>query len=137
MDERSAWVDPFKLEPVVSPRETKFRRTGKTLGLISVVAGLPLTFLTCAGSIQSDWNPGLIYISVSWVLRFVVLWFALNFPLAGGILLIVDGSLLAWLSLAYIFGGQVLASLTFLLIPAGILFTLTWFEHRKNNPPLS
>jgi len=134
MNEQKSGFDPFQKETVISPKEARLRRAAKIVGFIAAGVGLPLTLFGCMSSFQSDWNPGLVYASISCILRFFVLWLALHYPLVGGILLITDGFILACLSLAYIYAGSIPAVLCLLLIPSGILFILTWSEHRKNVP---
>jgi hypothetical protein len=122
------WIDPHQNDIAPSPREAGLLKTARTVGQVAVWLAIPLTSFTCAGYIQSDLPPGFGYMVASMVLRFLVLWFALHFPLAGGMLLIADGALSAWFS-----RGQTPAGvLGFVLIPAGILFVLTWRERRRN-----
>lgn len=128
MEEHKAWIDPHQEDGVISPKEVRLRKAAKGVGLIAVWLGLPLTFLTCGGYIQSDLPPGFVYMMVSMVLRFLVLWLALHYPLAGGVLLLTDGVLSASFSRGLTPAG----ALGLLLIPSGILFILTWREHRKN-----
>jgi hypothetical protein len=135
MEERRVWIDPHEDETKISSKESRLRRAAKIVGLVTAVIGIPLTFLACAGHIQSDWNTGLTYASISCIVRFIILWFALSSPLVGGVLLITDGLLLAWFSQKYILGGGIIsAPLVLLLVVSGILFILTWREHRKNVP---
>ncbi len=128
MEERNAWIDPHQRDRVASAREVGLHRAARLVGLIAAWLGIPVAFLTCGGYIQSDIPPGSVYMMVSMVLRFVVVWFAVRLPLAGGTLLIAGGVLSALLSQ----GRTPAGVLGVVLIPSGVLFLLTWVEGRKN-----
>ncbi len=145
MGEQRPWIDHLQFEkppkPEKSPKEIKLRKIAKILVGIS----LPVTILILGGSFQSDWNPFLVYAGVSCLLRFIILWLSLYYPLPGGLILIIDGVVLVvclsksyhiiWKELLIVFP-SILFSLPVILsllsLSSGILFLLTWYEHRKN-----
>ena len=83
----------------------------------------------CSLLFLSDWNPGLIYISITFILRWIIFVIAIYLPLIGGSLLIIDGVLLVWLTWGLI--GLPYLPLSLLLLASGVLFILSWILIRK------
>ena len=138
MEEHKPWIDHLQTEklpkPDKLPKELKLRKIAETLVGIS----LPLTFFILVGSFQSDWNPFLVYAGVSCILRFIVLWLSLYYPIPGGLILIIDGIVLfVCFSVSYngFWYARLLslpAMLSLFPISSGILSLITWYDHRKN-----
>ena len=133
MGEQKPWIDHLQIKnpkPEKSPKEAKLHKRARILGLIAAWLGIPFTFLIFVGANfqawRSIWEPFLIYPIVTCILRFIILWFALRFPLPGGLILIADG--IALLFVLY----YIAAPLSLPLISSGILFILTWYEHRRS-----
>ena len=126
--------------------QMRLRRAGLILGIVGAVAGLPTSFLCCLGAIQSPWSLGLGYVVFSWLGHWAILMVACKWALVGGVLLILDSSLLA-----IFLGDEVLARLFRLPLPSfldalvlglwlfiflsllasGVLFILSWREDRN------
>lgn len=131
-------------------RQARLRLPGLILGIVGAVAGLPASFLCCLGAIQSPWSLELGYVVFSWLGHWAILMVACKWALVGGVLLILDSSLLA-----IFLGDEVLARLFRLPLPpfldalvlglwlfiflsllaSGILFILSWREGRKYPEP--
>lgn len=129
-----------------SNRQTRLRLIGLTLGIAGIVASFPASFLSCVGNIQSNWSPQLVYVAFSWLIYCGILLVACKWALVGGVLLILDSSLLA----AFL-GDEFLVVLSHLPLPpfldtlfwglwlfislsllaSGILFILSWAEERR------
>ena len=125
-------------------RRAKLRLLGLILGILGALACLPASFFSCMGAIQSPWSLGLGYVMFSWLIHWIILLVASRWALVGGVLLIVDGSLLAavlggelanlsWLTRPFLDAlVSGLWSFTFLLLLlAGVLFILAWRERQK------
>ena len=125
-------------------RRTGLRLSGLVLGILGALACLPASFFSCMGAIQSPWSLGLGYVMFSWLIHWIILLVASRWALVGGVLLIVDGSLLAgvlggelanlsWLTRPFLDAlVSGLWSFTFLLLLlAGVLFILAWREGQK------
>jgi len=127
-------------------RRSRLRLVGLILGIVGAVAGLPASFLCCLGAIQSPWSLDLGYVVFSWLGHWAILMVACKWALVGGVLLILDSSLLA-----IFLGDEVLARLFRLPLPpfldalvlglwlfiflsllaSGVLFILSWREDRN------
>ena len=125
-------------------RRKWLRSVGLILGILGALACLPASFFSCMGAIQSPWSLGLGYVMFSWLIHWIILLVASRWALVGGVLLIVDGSLLAavlggklanlsWLTRPFLDAlVSGLWSFTFLLLLlAGVLFILSWREGQK------
>ena len=124
---------------------SRIRRAGLILGLIGAGAGIPLSFVSCLGSWESPFRPELAYFWFSWMMHWAILLAAYIRPLIGGLLLIIDSSLLATLfflpHLFYLpyfayFPLDLMGLGLFLptdlpLLASGVLFVLSWGKGRK------
>lgn len=114
------------------------RRAGLILGIIGAGVGGPTSFLSCVAAFQSPWSLELGYVVFSWLGHWAFLLVACKWALVGGVLLILDSSLLAvFLFVRHQWSGWNLLSTLFLsifllLLASGILFILSWGERRKH-----
>ena len=118
--------------------QTRLRRAGLILGFVGAGVGSPTSFLSCLAAFQSPWSLELGYVVFSWLMHWIIILVACKWALVGGVLLILDSSLLA----TFLFPGHqwsgwnVLSVLFFsiflLLLASGVLFLLSWREGRKH-----
>ena len=124
-------------------RHSRLRLAGLILGIVGAIACLPASFLCCLGAIQSPWSLELGYVVFSWLGHWAILMVACKWALVGGVLLIIDSSLLGiflgdevlirlfQLPLPPFLDALVLVLWLFiflLLLASGILFILSWIE---------
>lgn len=114
------------------------RRAGLILGLVGAGVGSPTSFLSCLAAFQLAWSLEVGYVVFSWLMHWAILLVACKWALVGGVLLILDSSLLAtFLFLGHQWSGWNVLSVLFLsvfllLLASGFLFILSWGEGRKH-----
>ena len=113
------------------------RRAGLILGLVGAGVGSPTSFLSCVAAFQLPWSLEVGYVAFSWLVHWVIILVACRWALVGGVLLILDSSLVAaFLFLGHQWSGWNVLSVLFLsilllLMASGVLFILSWGEGRK------
>ena len=75
-------------------RKQWLRRAGLILGIVGAGVGSPTSFLSCLAAFQSPWSLELGYVVFSWLLHWIIILIACRWALIGGVLLILDSSLL-------------------------------------------
>lgn len=125
-------------------RRAGLRLAGLILGIVGVIACLPASFLSCMANFQSDLSPELGYVAFSWLIYCTLLLVSSKWGLVGGVLLIVESSLLAKvLGVDFLFHLPRPSSLDVLfwglwififlsLLASGVLFIFSWIEGRKH-----
>jgi len=114
------------------------RRAGLILGFAGAGVGSPTSFLSCLAAFQSPWSLELGYVVFSWLMHWAILLVACKWALVGGVLLILDSSLLVtFLFLGHQWSGWNVLSVLFLsifllLLASGVLFLLSWAEARRH-----
>jgi hypothetical protein len=113
------------------------RRAGLILGIVGAGVGSPTSFLSCVAAFQLPWSLEVGYVGFSWLVHWAILLVASRWALVGGVLLILDSSLVAaFLFLGHQWSGWNLLSVLYLsvfllLLASGILFIISWGEGRK------
>ncbi len=120
-----------------SKQRERLRLTATILGVIGVVADMALAFVSCLASFQSPWSLELAYSLFSWLVHLAVLLVAGIWPFIGGVLLILDSSLLATFffvthSLVGLLGLGLFLTAYLPLLASGVLFLLSWREGRRH-----
>ncbi len=119
-------------------RRTRLRRAGLILGFVGAGIGSPTSFLSCLAAFQLAWSLEVGYVVFSWLMHWAILLVASKWALVGGVLLILDSSLLAtFLFPGHQWSGWNMLSVLFLsvfllLLASGVLFILSWREGRKH-----
>ncbi len=119
-------------------RRTRLRLVGLILGIVGAVAGFPASFLSCLAAFELAWSLEVGYVVFSWLMHWAILLVACKWALVGGVLLILDSSLLAtFLFRGHQWSGWNVLSVLFLsvfllLLASGVLFILSWGEGRKH-----
>ena len=119
-------------------RRARLRLLGLILGFVGAAVGSPTSFLSCLAAFQSPWSLELGYVMFSWLMHWIIVLIAGKWALVGGVLLILDSSLLAiflfpghqwsgWNVLSVLF-----LSIFLLLLTSGVLFLLSWGTGRKH-----
>jgi len=113
------------------------RLIGLILGIVGAGVGSPTSFLSCFAAFQSPWSLELVYVMFSWLMHWIIVFIAGKWALVGGVLLILDSSLLAtFLFAGHQWSGWNVLSLLFLsilllLLSSGVLSILSWVEARR------
>ena len=126
-----------RTQTVKRNRRARLRQVGLILGLVGAGVGIPTSFLSCFAAFQSPWSPELGYVMFSWLMHWIIILIARKWALFGGMLLILDSSILAiflfpghqwsgWNVLSVLF-----LSILLLLLSSGVLFILSWAEARR------
>ena len=119
-------------------RRNWLRRAGLILGLVGAGIGIPTSFLSCLAAFQLAWSLEVGYVVFSWLMHWAILLVASRWALVGGVLLILDSSLVAtFLFLGHQWSGWNVLSVLFLsvlllLLTSGVLFILSWKEGQKH-----
>ena len=128
---------PLRTSKQIAKRNRRTRLVGLILGIIGAGVGSPTSFLSCLAAFQSPWSLEVGYVAFSWLMHWIILLVACNWALTGGVLLILDSSLLA----TFLFPGHqwsgwnvlsvLFLSVFLLLLASGVLFLLSWTEERR------
>jgi hypothetical protein len=105
-------------------------RTTVILSVILAIIGVPASLFSCIENFQTS-NLQVLYIGISSILRFAFIITAYKLPIFGGILFIVDGSILAWALSSSLPSGFLIMVLPLLLVVCGILYIITWAKNLK------